>query len=73
MLFPDVNTADENGFLGWSDNLNTDLLLEAYASGVFPWPQDEKYILWFSPPERAVLKFENFRIPKTVARELKKT
>jgi len=72
MFFPDIEAADENGFLGWSDNLNTEMLLEAYSSGVFPWPQDDEYILWFAPPERAVLHFSDFRIPKTLARDLKK-
>ena len=72
MFFPDVETADESGFLGWSDNLNNEMLLEAYRSGVFPWPQDDEYILWFAPPERAVLRFSDFRIPKTLARDLKK-
>ena len=72
MFFPDIEAADESGFLGWSDNLNTEMLLEAYSSGVFPWPQDDEYILWFAPPERAVLRFSDFRIPKTLARDLKK-
>ncbi len=72
MFFPDVEKADESGFLGWSDSLNTKLLLDAYRSGVFPWPQDEDSVLWFAPPERAVLKFSDFRIPKTLERELKK-
>lgn len=72
MFFPDVDTADENGFLGWSDELNTEMLLDAYRSGIFPWPQDDEYILWFAPPERAVLRFSDFRIPKTLARDLKK-
>ena len=72
MPFPSVDTADDNGFIGWSDDLNTEMLLEAYTSGIFPWPQDDKFILWFAPPERAVLKFEDFKTPKTIARELKK-
>ena len=72
MFFPSVETADKNGFLAWSDSLNTEILLDAYRSGAFPWPQDEEYILWFAPPERAILKFSDFRIPKTFARELKK-
>lgn len=72
MFFPNVETADENGFLAWSGDLNTAMLLDAYRSGIFPWPQDETYILWFAPPERAVLKFSDFRIPKTLQRELKK-
>jgi leucyl/phenylalanyl-tRNA--protein transferase len=72
MFFPNVETADENGFLAWSEDLNTDMLLDAYRSGIFPWPQDETYILWFAPPERAILKFSDFRVPKTLKRELKK-
>ncbi|MDD5697780.1 MAG: leucyl/phenylalanyl-tRNA--protein transferase [Victivallaceae bacterium] len=71
MFFPEVETADEHGLLGWSDDLNPEMLLEAYRSGIFPWPQDETHILWFAPPERAILRFADFRIPKTVARELK--
>lgn len=72
MFFPDVDKADESGFLGWSDSLNTEMLLDAYRSGVFPWPQDDESVLWFAPPKRAVLKFSDFRIPKTLQRELKK-
>ncbi|MCP3965260.1 MAG: leucyl/phenylalanyl-tRNA--protein transferase [Lentisphaerae bacterium] len=70
--FPDVETADEDGFLGWSHDLTCDMLFEAYTSGIFPWPAEDKHVLWFAPHERAVLKFENFRVPGTVKRELKK-
>lgn len=72
MFFPDVEKADESGFLGWSDSLNTEILLDAYRSGVFPWPQDEESVLWFAPLERAILRFSDFRIPKTLQRDLKK-
>ena len=72
MFFPDVEQADESGFLGWSDSLNNDILLDAYQSGIFPWPQDDESILWFAPPERAILRFSDFRIPKTLVRDLKK-
>jgi len=72
MFFPDAEKADESGFLGWSDSLNTEILLDAYRSGVFPWPQDEESVLWFAPPERAILRFSDFRIPKTLQRDLKK-
>ena len=72
MFFPDIEKADESGFLGWSDSLNTEILLDAYRSGVFPWPEDDESILWFAPSERAVLRFSDFRIPKTLVRDLKK-
>ena len=48
------------------------MLLEAYTRAIFPWPVDEKHVLWFSPPQRAVLFFDKFRIPETTLRELKK-
>ncbi|QSH42142.1 leucyl/phenylalanyl-tRNA--protein transferase [Lentisphaerota bacterium ZTH] len=70
--FPDVETSDEDGFLGWSHDLTCDMLFEAYTSGIFPWPFEDKHVLWFAPPERAVLEFCDFRIPGTVRRELKK-
>jgi leucyl/phenylalanyl-tRNA--protein transferase len=72
LFFPEVDSADDEGFLGWSNDLNVEMLKEAYTSGIFPWPAEEKHILWFAPPERTILDFEDFRIPKTVARELKK-
>ena len=70
--FPDVETADDEGFLGYSLDIRTEMLLEAYTSAIFPWPVDEKHVLWFSPPRRAVLFFDKFRIPATTLRELKK-
>lgn len=70
--FPDVETADDEGFLGYSLDIKTEMLLEAYTSAIFPWPVDEKHVLWFSPPQRAVLFFDKFRIPATTVRELKK-
>jgi len=71
-FFPNVETADQDGFLGWSKELNPAMLLEAYTSAIFPWPTEEEHVLWFSPPERAVLFLKDFRIPKTIQRELKK-
>ncbi len=70
--FPDVETADDDGFLGYSLDIRTEMLLEAYTRAIFPWPVDEKHVLWFSPPQRAVLFFDKFRIPETTLRELKK-
>jgi len=70
--FPDVETADDEGFLGYSLEIKTEMLLEAYTSAIFPWPVDEKHVLWFSPPRRAVLFFDKFRVPETTVRELKK-
>ena len=54
--------------------LNRDIILEAYSKGIFPWPDDEESLIpWCSPDPRAVLDFENFHIPKSVKREIKKS
>lgn len=70
-MFPSPEEADEDGVLAFSRDVNTDMLLEAYSRGIFPWPLEEGYIIWFSPPRRAIIDFERFRIPQGVARELK--
>ncbi len=58
--------------LAVSEEISTSMVYSGYCKGIFPWPIDEDYIYWFSPNPRAVLDFENFRIPKTIKRELKK-
>ena len=64
--------SDPYGFSGWSDDLDCSMLLDAYYHGIFPWPEDEKQILWFSPPRRGVVKIGEFHVPHGVRRELKK-
>jgi len=41
--FPDPESADENGILCWSRDINVDYLLGAYGSGIFPWPRTRRY------------------------------
>ena len=61
--FPDLDTADEHGLLAAGGDLDLETLLLAYSSGIFPWPHG-KYLLWFSPPERTILKFDQFKASK---------
>lgn len=63
--FPDISSADEDGFLAWSPDLNSELIAIAYKQGVFPWPQSENEVLWFSPPERGILELKNFHQSKS--------
>jgi leucyl/phenylalanyl-tRNA--protein transferase len=73
IIFPPVDQADEHGLLAVGGNLEPGTLLEAYRNGIFPWPLGKNYPLtWFSPPNRAVLLFENFRIPRTVRKEARR-
>ena len=50
-------------------DLSVQTLCDAYQHGIFPWPVDETVLTWFSPPERAVLFFDEFHLPRSLARE----
>jgi len=71
-IFPAPDNADEDGVVAVSRDLNTAMLMEAYSRGIFPWPVEEDYILWFSPPQRAILKINDFVVTGKIKRELKK-
>ena len=72
IIFPPPESADEDGVVAVSQDLNTAMLLEAYSRGIFPWPVEEEYILWFLPAQRAILEFDDFVITSKVRRELRK-
>ena len=73
-IFPDPETADENGIVAWSRHLNCDMLADAYRHGIFPWPlgNDVPYIPWASPAERGVLFCDKLHLPHGLKREMKK-
>lgn len=71
--FPPVETADENGLLAIGGDLEVPSLILAYSQGIFPWPIDEESLLWFAPPERAVLYYDELHISKSFQRFLNKT
>lgn len=72
--FPPVELADPSGLLAIGGGLNVETLKLAYESGIFPWPcSEEDPILWFAPPKRAILEFDNLHIPRRLEKELKKS
>ncbi|MBX7148827.1 leucyl/phenylalanyl-tRNA--protein transferase [bacterium] len=70
--FPPIETADEDGVLAIGGDLEIPSLLLAYTSGIFPWPQSSRTLLWFAPPQRGILDFNDFHIPSRLKRDLKK-
>ena len=54
--------------VGVGDDLSPDTLIWAYGQGIFPWPMAGYPLLWFCPPQRAVLDFEHLHIPERLAR-----
>ena len=54
--------------IGIGDDLSVTALHDAYYEGVFPWPVPGYPLLWFCPPQRAVLDFDRLHIPARLAR-----
>lgn len=66
LFFPSVNQASPEGIVAIGGDLSPERLLLAYRSGIFPWFEDDEPILWWSPPERMVLFFEDLKISKSM-------
>jgi leucyl/phenylalanyl-tRNA--protein transferase len=64
--FPDVELANEDGFLAFGGNLSIETLLKAYAKGIFPWYNEGEPICWYSPNPRFVLFPGKIRISKSM-------
>lgn len=54
--------------------LTPDILLRAYASGVFPMAEsrDDQTLFWVDPETRGVLPLEQFHIPQRLARTIQR-
>ena len=70
-LFPDPRDAEENGLLAVGGDLTVPRLMEAYASGIFPWFAQGDPILWWSPPKRALIFPDQEHLSRRTRRALK--
>lgn len=66
LYFPPVENANYEGILAIGGDLSIERILLAYRSGIFPWFDDDDPILWWSPPNRMVLFFEDLKISKSM-------
>lgn len=72
--FPPAELADPemDGLLAVGGGYEPERLLNAYATGIFPWPIDASSpVTWFSPDPRFVLFAEDLHIPKSLKRVLR--
>ena len=69
--FPPATEAGPDGLLAVGGDLSPERLLNAYASGIFPWFMEEGIVFWFSPDPRMVLHPERLIIPKSLKRMIK--
>jgi len=53
--------------------LKVENLKDAYRKGIFPWHIDGVPLPWFCPERRAVLEFEDLHVPRSLAKERKRS
>ncbi len=68
--FPPVEQAGPEGIVAAGGNLSPEMLLSAYAQGLFPWFSEGDPILWWSPDPRFVLFPEDLRVPRSLRRAI---
>lgn len=66
MYFPPAEETSPEGIIAVGGDLSPERLLLAYKSGIFPWFDEDDPILWWCPPERMVLFFEDLKISKSM-------
>ena len=54
-------------------HLTPEILLRAYAEGVFPMAErrDDPELFWVSPEKRGIIPLDNFHVPKRLARTVR--
>jgi leucyl/phenylalanyl-tRNA--protein transferase len=71
-VFPPAILASREGIIATGGDLSPARLLNAYASGIFPWYSQEEPILWWSPDPRLVLFPGKLHISGSMKKILKK-
>ena len=70
--FPDPDLLGEEWVLGVTRSTSPGLVLQAYRSGIFPWPTQPGVVPWCSPEPRCVFPLERAgQWPRSVRRDLK--
>ncbi len=72
ITFPPPTLAEENGLLAVGGDLTPGRLINGYRQGIFPWYSEGDPILWWFTSPRFVIHPDEFRIPKRLARYLRK-
>jgi leucyl/phenylalanyl-tRNA---protein transferase len=65
---PDPRSAPAEGLVAAGGDLEPGTILSAYRSGIFPWPDREGRILWWSPDPRAILPLDSFHESRSLRR-----
>jgi leucyl/phenylalanyl-tRNA---protein transferase len=71
-VFPPPELATSEGIIAAGGDLSPQRLLNAYASGIFPWFSEGDPLLWWSPDPRMVLLPGDLHISVSMKKILKK-
>ncbi len=65
---PPAASAPSHGCLAAGGDLAPGTILAAYRQGIFPWPDPDGRLLWWSPDPRAILPLDGFHASRRLAR-----
>jgi len=54
------------------EQLSPELVLAAYAQGIYPMADPDGTIRWYSPRRRAIFPLDGFRVPRTLAKVVRR-
>ncbi|NOU49021.1 leucyl/phenylalanyl-tRNA--protein transferase [Pseudoalteromonas sp. JBTF-M23] len=63
---------DPDGLLAIGGCLSIKRLKNAYASGIFPWFNENEPIMWWSPSQRGIIELDEFHISKSLKKAQRK-
>ncbi len=65
---PSPEMAPAHGCLAGGGDLEPGTILAAYRRGIFPWPDPDGRLLWWSPDPRAILPLDGFHESRSLRR-----
>lgn len=65
---PRPEEAPPHGCLAAGGDLEPGTVLAAYRGGIFPWPDPDGRLLWWSPDPRAILPLDGFHASRSLQR-----
>jgi leucyl/phenylalanyl-tRNA--protein transferase len=65
---PDPRRAPDHGLVAAGGDLAPGTVLAAYRAGIFPWPDTDSRLFWFSPNPRAVIPLDGFHESRRLRR-----
>ena len=70
--FPDPNTLPGDAPFAYGANYDPDVLVDAYAHGIFPWPYDDGEVYWWSPDPRSVIPVDELYVSRSLRRTVRR-